>query len=64
MYKREQIYSKIFYVTQIQRQSRIIFTSNVLCAQRHINIEQLFYRQGEALLVAHHGHIVQAIKVG
>lgn len=43
---------------------RIVFTSNVFGAQRHVYVQQLLDRQGEALLVAHHGDVVQAIEVG
>lgn len=42
----------------------VVFTSNILGAQRHVYVQQLLDRQGEALLIAHHGDIVQAIEVG
>ena len=39
-------------------------TSDVLGPQWHVDVEELLNGEREALLVAHHGHVVQAVKVG
>merc|ERR550534_2937446 len=37
--------------------------ADVLCPQRNINIQKLLHCQAVALLIAHHAHIVQTVKV-
>ena len=39
-------------------------TPQILSPEGHVNVEQLLDGQGEALLVAHHRHVVQTIEVG
>lgn len=38
-------------------------TSDPLCAGRGLDVEQLLHGQRVGLLVTHHGHIVQPVKV-
>ena len=39
-------------------------TSDVLGPQWHVYVEELLDGERKALLVDHHGHIIQAVKVG
>jgi hypothetical protein len=36
---------------------------NPFCPLRNLNVQQLLHAQREALLVCHHAHVVEAIKV-
>ena len=38
--------------------------SDVFGSLRDIDVEELFHRQTEALLVDHHGDVVQTVEVG
>ena len=42
----------------------LVRTSDPLGAERSLDVEQLLHGQRVGLLVAHHGHVVQTIKVG
>ena len=38
-------------------------TSNKLCSNRDVNVQQFLHGKRVALLVAHHGHVVQPVEV-
>lgn len=38
-------------------------TSNILCSERNVNVEQLLYSQRVALLVAHHWHVIKSVEI-
>lgn len=44
--------------------SPIVGTSDPLCTEWGLDVEQLLHSQRVGLLIAHHGNIVQTVKVG
>lgn len=44
--------------------SPIVGTSDPLCTEWGLDVEQLLHGQRVGLLIAHHGNIVQTVKVG
>jgi hypothetical protein len=51
-------------VSGLSKRFSIAITSDVFCSDGDVDVEQLLYGEGEALLVAHHRNIVETIEIG